>query len=71
MTVSFECNGHGTPTPDPITVYYGQPYGELPEISEDGYTFGGWYLDQACTVGNEVDEETIVVTMADHTLYAK
>ena len=81
--LSFDANGHGT-APDPIKHYdytYSEPSLVLepsPAPSAEGYTFGGWYKEQACinawtfdtqpaqgnpVMGDELTEDT--------TLYAK
>ncbi len=52
--ISFDTDGAGNV--DTRTVTYGQPIGELPNVSKDGYTFNGW-KDQD---GNVVTENTIV-----------
>ncbi len=40
--------------------------------TKGGYTFGGWYTDEACTAGNEFDFEANDGTVdVDTTLYAK
>lgn len=41
----------------------------LPELSVDGYVFGGWYTDEACTEENKAVEGTVL--NSDITLYAK
>ena len=51
------------------TVTYDNKYGELTEPTMTGYTFKGWYLDAA--YNNKVDENTVVKTTSNHTLYAK
>lgn len=50
-------------------VFLDYEYGELPELSYEGYTFGGWFLDKKCT--KPVDSETIVTIDKTHNLYAK
>jgi uncharacterized repeat protein (TIGR02543 family) len=53
--IEFNVNGHGT-TPAAVWV---EPGGWLDEpelgVSEQGYTFGGWYGTPACTPGTEWD----------------
>lgn len=41
----------------------------LPELSVDGYVFGGWYTDEACTEENKAVKGTVL--NSDITLYAK
>nr|MCR5635857.1 InlB B-repeat-containing protein [Clostridiales bacterium] len=68
--VTFDPNGHGTPSIASKTVVFDSKYGELATISEVGYVFGGWYLNAECT-GNAITDQSIVKTAGDHTLYAK
>ena len=41
--ITFSTKGHGAV--DPITRKYGESYGPLPEMEEEGYVFRGWYDD--------------------------
>ena len=66
-TVTFNANG-GTETSETRTVTYGNPYGELPTLTRDGYTFAGWFTKM--DGGTQVTKETVVTTAADHMLYA-
>ena len=66
-TVTFDANG-GTVTPAEQTVTYGSHYGELPTPTREGYTFAGWFTEK--DGGTQVTKETVVKTVADHTLYA-
>jgi uncharacterized repeat protein (TIGR02543 family) len=69
LEVSFSLNYEGaTGAPATIKVAEGGAYGNLPTPTRDGYTFGGWYTDAACT-GSAVTASTTV--SASHTLYAK
>lgn len=66
VTVTFNANGHGTaPTSEVITK--GGTATEPTAPTAEGYTFGGWYLEAACT--NEFSFSTAL--NADTTLYAK
>ena len=65
--VKFDANG-GTVTPAEQTVTYGSHYGELPTPTREGYTFAGWFTEK--DGGTQVTKETVVKTVADHTLYA-
>nr|MCR5420067.1 chitobiase/beta-hexosaminidase C-terminal domain-containing protein [Lachnospiraceae bacterium] len=59
----------GIAVPDPITVVFGDVYGELPNPGSTAeLAFVGWYLEEECT--NKVTKDTIVKTSEDHTLYA-
>ncbi len=66
FTVTFDANGHGI-APDPQTIKQGLTATRPAPLSEDGFTFGGWYKDSACT--DEFDFSTPIT--ADLTLYAK
>lgn len=52
------------------TVTFGQPYGELPKPTLQGYDFVGWYTAKG-EDGKKVDANTRVETAGEHTLYAK
>lgn len=66
-TVTFSNCGHGT-APDDQTVSYGGKVTEpTPAPFAEGYKFGGWYTDSACT--NEYDFGTTVTS--DINLFAK
>ena len=67
--VSFDLNYAGaTGAPESMQVTEGNAYGTLPTPTREGYTFGGWYTDAACS-GEAVTAETLVTS--SHTLYAK
>lgn len=65
QTVTLNANG-GTVVPKTVTVTYGLAYGELPELSRDGYTFEGWMFD-----GNLVYETSLVTALDNHSLVAQ
>ena len=67
VEVSFAAEGA---TVNSITVTEGQAYGALPTVEREGYTFGGWYLNDTCS-GDAVTAATIVTAKEAHTLYAK
>ena len=56
-------------TPSSKDVYTGKPYGTLPSLSLEGYTFLGWYT--AATGGNEVTATSTVTENNNHTLFAR
>ncbi len=62
--------GNGTVSPKDKIVTYKKPYGELPTPLRTGYDFAGWFTE-AGGLGEEVTSETIMMTLKDHTLYAK
>lgn len=64
--VSFIANG-GSLSTQKITVTRGNPYGELPTPTRNGYRFLGWYT----SYGGKVTSSSIVTTESDHTLYAE
>lgn len=45
-------------------------YGALPTPIRTGYSFGGWYLTEACA-GSQIKAESKVTTAGNHSLYAK
>ena len=65
-TVSFNANGHGT-APEAQTVNDGETATRPADPTAEGWTFGGWYTDAACTT--EYNFTTPVTE--DLTLYAK
>ena len=65
-TVAFNANGHGT-APAAQRVQDGQKAKKPTNPTAEGYTFGGWYTDQACTTA--FDFNTAITK--DITLYAK
>ena len=62
-TVSYNMNGHGSPLPptEDITEFDNN----LETPTAEGWTFGGWYLDAACT------QKATGKLTADTTVYAK
>ena len=64
-TITYDVNGHGT-APAQVTGATALP-ATLPTLTESGWTFGGWFTDQACTKA-AVAGATI---SANTTLYAK
>ena len=67
FTVSFEVQGHGT-APKAQTVKKGEKATEPSALTEEGWTFEGWYKEAACE--NKYDFKTETVER-DITLYAK
>ncbi|MCM1557705.1 MAG: InlB B-repeat-containing protein, partial [Anaeroplasma bactoclasticum] len=64
-SIIYDVQGHGT-VPQAVSNVVALPT-ELPNLTAEGYTFEGWYLDKACTQ-KAVAGTTIT---ADTTLYAK
>lgn len=69
VTVTFNTNGGTNLAESERTVYYGQPYGELPVPERSGYGFLGWFT-AADDSGVQVTAETVVSIAERHTLYA-
>ena len=70
--VTFNKNGHGSQDA-PATQYMvdGGKASEPSALSDDNYTFGGWYDNTDWTQGNAWDFENDVVSDGDQVLYAK
>lgn len=67
--VTFNLNYDESPAaPVSLLIEEGCAYVALPEVSREGYIFGGWYLNAECT-GDAVTAGDFVT--AAHTLYAK
>ena len=68
-TVTYFSDG-GDVDPKSKVVYYGEPYGELPEpVGNDGGFFRGWYTNRWGR-GTEITSESIVDLTSNITLYA-
>ncbi len=69
-TITFDKNGHGDEsTPSTQYVAEGKKISAVSDLSETGYTFGGWYTNQECT-GSAWNFSSNTVS-EDITLYAK
>lgn len=68
--VHFDMNDHGSAISSYTTVTPNSTISAPSDPSESGWTFGGWYTDDACTTGNEWDfaNDPVTETM---TLHAK
>ena len=66
-TVSFDLRGHGTDIQPLTGIKAGSLIDEPAAPTAEGYTFGGWYKDKACTKAWSFATETI---QEDVTLYA-
>lgn len=66
--VYFDPNG-GNVSETSKSIYYGQPYGELPTPTRDNYTFEGWYTEKIN--GTKITKDTVVNALANQTLYAQ
>jgi uncharacterized repeat protein (TIGR02543 family) len=64
-SVTFESNG-GTEV-DSQTIKYNKLVSRSTNPTKEGYTFGGWYADEALTIAWDFDSDTIT---EDTTLYA-
>ncbi|MBO7458156.1 MAG: InlB B-repeat-containing protein [Paludibacteraceae bacterium] len=65
--ISFDANGHGS-APATLNLAYGSKVTRPADLSETGYTFGGWFKEASCANAWDFDNE--VVTGAQ-TLFAK
>lgn len=65
--IYFDANG-GVVSPSSIMVKYGEPYGDLPVPTRNGYTFDGWYLSGTY---NRIAAESIVNVVENTTLVAE
>lgn len=69
ITVKFDLDGgtwNGSDTLEPVSVIYGETYGELPVPSKEGYEFDGWYYS-----GARIESDTKVTTNGEHVLTAQ
>ena len=66
--ITFNATG-GTSESAQKLVTYDKAYGVLPTAERTGYTFKGWYLDEACT--QQITSDTIVTLTANQSVYAK
>ena len=65
-TVTYNTNGHGT-APAAQSITYDNKATKPSDLTADGFTFGGWYTDSACTKAYDFNS----AVKADITLYAK
>ena len=65
-TVTFETNG-GEPQPENLSVSYGAKLTKPGTLTKTGYTFNGWYKEEACTNLWDFDNDTVTENI---TLYA-
>ena len=68
VEMAFDAQG-GSPAPTNRVYFAEIPYGELPEVSREGYTFGGWYTGPNGT-GRRVTAQGVAEFGSDGTLYA-
>lgn len=66
--ITYNINGHGTAPTEKLTYTYAAGLAELPELTETGYTFNGWYT--AAEDGNKVESIT-AEEYGDKELYAQ
>ena len=67
--VTFDAAG-GSCTVKNISVKYGTPFGTLPAVTRDGYSFDGWYLQPEGEAAYKITPETIVAITTGSTAYA-
>lgn len=72
-TVHFETFGGSYHQSQSVMI--GQPYGNLPTPTKQGFVFEGWYLEDGTQAGTTfqtlIESSTNVTVETDHTLYAK
>lgn len=66
--VTFDVQGHGTEPAEQVGIRAGDTVGRPEDPSAEGYRFGGWYRDPACTKEWIFETDTV---QTDMTLYAK
>ena len=54
---------------DEATLRLHDAYGELPTVTQTGYTFAGWWSAQVD--GNLIDAQTVITNRENHSLYAR
>ena len=64
-TINLDANG-GTVSPESIVVTYDGTYSNLPDPTQTGYHFNGWFTEN----GTQISNPDIVKTTSDLTLYA-
>ncbi|GHV70085.1 hypothetical protein AGMMS49928_16280 [Spirochaetia bacterium] len=67
-TVTFDKRGHGTTTPGVQTVNHGDHVSDPGNLTQTGYTFGGWYKEAACTTPWNFGSDTVTAVTI---IYAK
>lgn len=67
-TVTFDMQGHGTQISTKTNIVSGSTIEEPPAPTADGYTFGGWYKEAACTTAWNFNTDSVT---KNTTLYAK
>lgn len=69
VTVTFNVSDGSSLAQKTKSVFYDQPYGELPKPTRTGWRFLGWWTEPNGN-GELVTEKTTVSTIEAHTLYA-
>jgi len=67
--VTFNSNGGNTPSFESKIIIYDEAYGELPEVSREGYIFLGWFT--SASGGTQINSTDIVNIISSITLYAQ
>lgn len=68
ITVSFDTNCEDIPNPNPQEYDYPGNYGQLPQLTREGYNFLGWFTEKAG--GTEAKSNGEITIGKSHTLYA-
>ena len=69
--VTFNTQGHGTAPAQITGLRWGNKVTNPGNLTEAGWTFGGWFKDAACSDANKWDFDVNVTEDAGLTLYAK
>ncbi len=69
--VTFDAKGHGTTPDKQEAVKYGAKVKNPGDLSQTGYTFGGWYKDESFADDKKWDFDTSTMPTENLTLYAK
>jgi hypothetical protein len=68
--ITFNIQGHGE-QPDSKTIKTPGTLSDLPVLEAEGYTFGGWWLDPACSELQVTERTQVEVGTTRSILYAK
>lgn len=63
--VTFDVQGHGT-APDPQSIGHGGKVNDPGPLTEQGYTFSGWFKDEECTEPWNFTEDTVTESTTIH-----
>lgn len=69
FTITFNATG-GIASQLTKEVTYTEFYGDLPDAKKEGYKFDGWFTNEKDGEGEEINNDTVVETTENQTLYA-